>query len=82
MGRKKSISRRRFLPILGSSMLLPLVGNSTPLETEEDLHDDFEILLKPDGTTVKVKKTALKNSEIVSKKISNSKLLRWLGKKG
>ena len=62
-------------------MLLPLVGKASSLEAMPE-KDDFEVLLKPDGTTVKVKKTALESSEIVSKKISNGKLLRWLGKKG
>ena len=60
-------------------MLLPLVGKSNPLEAETT-QDDFETLLRPDGTTVKVKKSALDSSEVVSKKISNGKLLRWLGK--
>jgi hypothetical protein len=80
----KKISRRRLLPILGGSLILPFLGFSnsaidvaTPSEEEEE----YETLLKPDGTTVKVKVSALKKSKIINKNISNKSFLNWLGKK-
>ena len=81
---RKRISRRRILPILGGTLLLPLFGfNQAPPEevkiSKED--EEYETLLKPDGTTVKVKVSALKRSKIVKKNISNTSFLSWLGKK-
>ncbi|MBT8254246.1 MAG: hypothetical protein HKN00_02555 [Flavobacteriaceae bacterium] len=80
---KNNISRRAILPILGTSFLIPLFGfGQSELETEPDKEDeDYEILLKPDGTTVKVKRSALKKSKVVKKGLSNKSLLNWLGKK-
>ncbi len=80
MAPKSKFTRRGFLPILGGSLLLPLLGEAKPPEII-DQEDDFEILLKPDGTPVKVRKSALKKSKTVKKKISNKSLLNWLGKK-
>ncbi len=80
MAPKNKFTRRGFLPILGGSLLLPFLGEARPKKIEQD-SEDFEILLKPDGTSVKVKKSALKNADVVGKKISNKKLLNWLGKK-
>lgn len=81
MKKKEKLSRRNFLPILGSALLMPLVASS--IESKTELGDDeaFEILLKPDGTTVKVRKTILQNSEPVKKNVSNPALLSWLHKK-
>jgi len=80
---EKLITRRGVLPILGGSLLIPFLGfgntdiDQTPIETEEE----YQILLKPDGSTVKVKASALKNSKVVNKKVSNKLFLNWLGKK-
>lgn len=80
----KQISRRNVLPILGGSLLIPFLGfgNST---TEEPIiskeKEEYQTLLKPDGTTVKVKVSALKKSKIVKKNLSNKSFLNWLGKK-
>lgn len=81
MKKKEKLSRRNFLPILGSALLMPLVASSK--ENKVELGDDeaFEILLKPDGTTVKVRKTILQNSDPVKKNVSNPALLSWLHKK-
>ncbi|NNE02650.1 MAG: hypothetical protein HKN52_05730 [Eudoraea sp.] len=80
----KPITRRGILPILGSTLLLPFIGfnqsNSENEKTSED-EDTYETLLKPDGTTVKVKVSALKNSNVVKKNISNKAFLNWLDKK-
>lgn len=77
------ISRRRILPILGGTLFLPFFGfNQTHVPVEEDLPEEegYETLLKPDGTTVKVKVKALKNSRVLKKNISNTSFLNWLGK--
>lgn len=81
MKKKEKLSRRNFLPILGSAFLMPLVASSK--ESKMDLGDDeaFEILLKPDGTTVKVRKTVLQKAEPVKKNVTNPALLSWLTKK-
>lgn len=80
------ISRRGFLPILGGSLLIPLLGfgNSVNKDIEnnkDDVDDEYQTLLKPDGTTVKVKTSAIKKSKVLKKNISNKSLLNWLSKK-
>ena len=79
----KQISRRGMLPLLGSTLLIPFLGfgsdnNSEPIASEED---EYQTLLKPDGTAVKVKASTLKKSKVVKKNISNKSFLNWLGKK-
>lgn len=80
---RHKISRRRILPILGGTFLMPFFGfnqqHSTVADHPEE--EEYETLLKPDGTTVKVKVSALKSSRIVKKNISNTSFLHWLGKK-
>ena len=80
MAPKTKFTRRGFLPILGGSLLLPFLGEAKPKDTLAQ-EDEYEILLKPDGTPVKVRKSVLKKSKTVKKKISNKSLLDWLGKK-
>ncbi len=82
-GKEKQISRRGVLPILGSVLLIPFLGfgnnnNDIPLISDEE---EYETLLKPDGTTVKVRVTTLKRSKIVKKNMSNRSFLNWLGRK-
>lgn len=81
--KKNQLSRRGFLPILGGSLLLPFFGMSSSkdasIKTPEE--DSYQTLLKPDGTTVKVKVSTLKKSKIIKKDVSNTSLLKWLGKK-
>jgi hypothetical protein len=79
----KKLSRRGFLPILGSSFLIPFLGFGNPIPDEQISleEDNYETLLKPDGTTVKVKVSVLKKSKISKKNISNSSFLNWLNKK-
>lgn len=82
---EKIISRRSVLPILGGSLLLPFLGfgiNSvSETETIIDESESYQTLLKPDGTTVKVKTSTLKNAKVVKKNVSNKSLLHWIGKK-
>jgi hypothetical protein len=80
----KMFSRRGILPILGGSLLVPFIGTGqsetekSPLENNEE---EYKTLLKPDGTVVKVKISALKEAKVVKKNISNKSFLSWLGKK-
>ena len=85
-GKEKQISRRGFLPILSGSLLLPLLGFGSSLDkdstsTNNNEDEEYQTLLKPDGTTVKVKVSTLKNAKVVKQKVSNTSLLQWLGKK-
>jgi len=79
------ISRRGILPIIGGAFLLPFLGFSNPISKEMSIsnedNEEFETLLKQDGTTVKVKVSALKKSKIIQKNISNISFLDWLGRK-
>jgi hypothetical protein len=81
----RKISRRGILPIIGSAFLLPFLGFSNPISKEMSIsnedNEEFETLLKQDGTTVKVKVSALKKSKIIQKNISNISFLDWLGRK-
>ena len=77
------ISRRKILPILGGSLLVPFFGvassNQEPLTASNDA--DYQTLLKPDGTSVKVKVSTVNKSKIIQKNLSNSSFFNWLGKK-
>lgn len=80
----KKISRRGMLPLLGSGLLIPFLGfgkteDTIDPATRED--EEYQTLLKADGTTVKVKVSALKNSKVIKKNISNTSFLGWLNKK-
>lgn len=77
------ISRRGMLPILGSSLLIPFLGFSNTLDGEKNISDkeEYQTLLKPDGTAVKVKVSTLKKSKVIKKNLSNRSFLKWLGKK-
>ena len=81
---EKQISRRNILPILGGGLLIPFLGFGNSIdEDKNDITDDteYQTLLKPDGTSVKVKLSTLKKSKVVKKNISNNSLLKWLGRK-
>ena len=76
------ISRRGILPILGSTFLIPFLGfGRTHTNKVDPNEEEYQTLLKPDGTAVKVKVSTLKKSKIIKKNISNTSFLNWLGKK-
>ena len=82
----KQISRRNILPILGSSLLIPFLGFSKSTSnkvsfSDDETDDELQTLLKPDGSTVKVKVSTLKKSTVIQKKLSNKSLLNWLSEK-
>ena len=81
---KKSITRRGFLPILGGGLLLPLLGFSNSASEKDNCsgpEEEYQTLLKPDGTVVKVKVSSIKKAKVVKQNTSNTSLLKWLGKK-
>jgi len=74
--RKNRLSRRKFLPLLGSTALLPFLGFSeknTPLK-----RDNLKTLLRSDGTSVQVDESVLKDAKVLKKNISNKSLSGWL----
>jgi len=79
----KKISRRGMIPILGSTLLIPLLGfgNTISDETTVSKDEEYKTLLKADGTTVKVRTSTLKKSKVVKENVSNKSFLKWLGKK-
>lgn len=81
--KEKLISRRGLLPILGGSLLIPILGfgNTIEDETIDNDKESFQILLKPDGSTVKVKTSSIKRAKVIKKNITNKSFLNWLGKK-
>lgn len=80
--KENAISRRGLFPLLGSSLLLPFIGYQQEAAPEESIEEEeYKTLLKPDGTIVKVRASALKNSKVIKKNIPNSTFLQWLGKK-
>ena len=83
--KESQISRRGILPLLGSTLLLPFLGfGKTSIADEIILpeeNEEYQTLLKPDGTAVKVKVSTVKNSKIIQKNISNESFLSWLGRK-
>ncbi len=79
-----NISRRKILPILGSGLLIPFLGfgnTDAPEQNDHNDNEEYQTLLKADGTTVKVKVSTLKRSKVVKKNITNKSFLNWLGKK-
>ena len=80
---EKRISRRGMFSLLGSTLLIPIFGfgNTVSDEILDATDEEYQTLLKPDGTTVKVKVSTIKKSKVVKKKVSNKSFLNWLGKK-
>ncbi len=76
----KGIGRRKFLPFLGTGLLLSLLPSSIRAADKPEEQEEYETLLKPDGTTVRVKTSKIKKSKKVRKSLSNAELLRWLDK--
>lgn len=77
------LTRRNMLPLLGSSLLIPFLGFANPSKDKNpaDTEEKYQTLLKPDGTAVKVKISAIKKSKTLQKNVSNKSLLNWLGRK-
>lgn len=85
--KKTSISRRGILPLFVGSMLLPFLGfsNTKTIDlvssNEEEENNEYQTLLRPDGTAVKVKVSTIKKAKIIEQNVSNKSLLNWLGRK-
>jgi len=76
MDKKKTISRRKFLPILGGTALLPFLGFSQKSKIKKS--NNLKTLLRADGTSVQVDASVLKEARVVKKELSNKSLLGWL----
>ena len=80
----KSFSRRRILTLVGSGVLLSCLGFGQGPQTDrtESRVDDeeYDTFLKADGAVVRVKRKSSRRAKVLSKKLSNKTLLRWLGK--
>jgi hypothetical protein len=75
------ITRRKFLPFLGGGFFLPFLGSAATTGVVNDEDDlEYQTMLTKDGTVVKVKISAINNSPVVDKKVSNRSLLNWLKK--
>lgn len=80
----RKITRRGILPILGGILLFPFIGSNQTLSEQipdDSNEEEYETLLKPDGTVVKVKINTVKRAKVLKKNISNKTFLNWLGKK-
>ena len=78
--KNKGLGRRRFLPILGTGLLLSLLPGKVRAAAKDETQEEYKTMLKPDGTAVRVKVSGLKESKVVRKNISNKELLSWLKK--
>lgn len=78
---KNQINRRGFLPLLGGGLILPFLGFGKPNTEVFEKPEEYQTLLKSDGTTVRVKKSVIANSKVIEKNISNKSLLGWLKNK-
>lgn len=76
------VKRGKFIASLGSLMLIPFIGRAQTSESKEkeENNADYQILLKPDGTTVKVRRNKLEKSKKIQSNLSNSALKHWLKK--
>jgi len=86
--KEKKLSRRGVLPFLGGGLLIPFLGfgnrnenENDAISSEEILEEEYQTLLKPDGTSVKVKVSTINKSKVIKKNVSNQSFLSWLGKK-
>lgn len=77
------ISRRKILPILGSGLLIPFLGfgNINTKNLSDSANEEYQILLRKDGTTVRVKTSELNALKSEKKNISNNALNNWLKNK-
>ena len=78
--KSKGIKRRKFLPILGTGLLLPFLPTRLKAGVPKEPEEEYKTLLKADGTAVRVKQSGLKQSKVVRKNINNTELLSWLKK--
>lgn len=81
MDSSQKVTRSKFIAALCSIFSIPFISKASAPELDQDVEsDDYEILLKQDGSTVKVKKNNLRKSKTIKKGMSNPTLKSWLKK--
>lgn len=80
--KSKGMGRRQVLPILGGGLLLPFLPAKAQAAAGPAPSEEYQTLLKPDGTTVRVRVSSLKNSRVIRENLSNTELREWLDKNG
>lgn len=77
----QKVSRGKFLTAFGSLLLIPFVSKAQLTQTNLEPEDnDYQVLLKPDGSTVKVRRKLVENAATVKSKMNNSTMFSWLKK--
>lgn len=74
------LSRAKFLSFLGIISLLPITSKASQIEQLDPDFQEYDVLLKPDGTTVKVKRKILIESKKIKNKMDNPTMRSWLKK--
>ena len=77
---QNKVSRRQLLGMLAGISFIPAIAKDKKPAELSNIDDEFETLLKPDGTTVKVPKGAIKSAKVISNNVSNKSMLNWLKK--
>ena len=73
------IGRRKFLPFLGTGLLISLLPSSARSASQtKEKKEQYQTLLKPDGTVVRVKSSKVTTAKKIRQKVNNSDLLNWL----
>ncbi len=80
--KQKGMGRRQVLPILGSGLLLPFLPAEARAAEGPQPSEEYQTLLKPDGTTVRVRVSSLQKSQVIRENLSNSELRKWLDTNG
>lgn len=78
MKSNSKVSRKQMLALLGSFFVLPAIAKPKKAVADSPKDLEYEILLKPDGTTVKVPKNVINKSRVLNEKVSNKSLFHWL----
>ena len=68
------------MPLLGGGLLLPMLPASARAMHGPEPEEEYQTLLRADGTVVRVKKSQVSGAKVVKQNVNNTELLRWLGK--
>lgn len=77
-----NMGRRRLLPALGGGLLFTLLPVNAVQAAPAAEEEAYKTLLRPDGTAVRVKLSALRKAKVIRNSLSNGDLREWLTKEG